>query len=206
MKLYNSNENKYQKLLISLKYYLVGKGYHKALSAMAFAQKHHSGTRKDGFTPEFQHQVEIALHISTLKDLVDEETTLIVAFLHDIVEDTNVSVEDINRMFGKIVADSVYCMTKKTKDFKKSTEQYMFDLQNDAFASIVKGVDRHNNFGSMLGVFSKEKQETYIKEGIDLFLPMLKNASNNFPSQHSAYMNIRSSLKMQIHLISATFV
>lgn len=58
----------YHKLKISLKWRLVGAKYYKALAAFEFAENCSLGeTRKDGVTPEFEHQVRIALFAFTLK-------------------------------------------------------------------------------------------------------------------------------------------
>ena len=165
----------FDKLYTALKYYLIGRGYKKALVALSFAHEYHSGLRKDGKTPEFQHQLEIALHISTLKDLIDEEICLCVAILHDVVEDYNVDIKIIRDKFGDVIANSVWVITKKYNGIKKSQDQYMYECANDPYSSIVKGVDRFNNLGSMVGVFTVEKQKSYLKEAEELFLPMLKN-------------------------------
>jgi hypothetical protein len=53
----------------------------------------------------------------------------------------------------------------------------------------------------MAEVFTLEKQKKYIKEVLDLFFPMLKNARRNFPAQVLAYENIKHMLKSQIQLI-----
>ena len=65
--------NRYQKLEISLRYYLKGAKYTTALKALDFGSRWHNGFRKDRVTPEFQHQIEIALYCITLKGLLDEE-------------------------------------------------------------------------------------------------------------------------------------
>lgn len=54
----------------------------------------------------------------------------------------------------------------------------------------------------MGGVFSKEKQVSYINEVEKFFLPMTKETSYNFPEKISAYFNIKHVLKSQIRLIS----
>jgi (p)ppGpp synthase/HD superfamily hydrolase len=194
----------FDKLYTALKYYLIGKGYKDALKALSFAHEYHTGFRKDGKTPEFQHQLEIALHITTLKDLVDEESCICVALLHDVVEDYNVDIKIIKDKFGESRAHSTWCITKKYHGIKKSQEQYMHECANDREASIVKGVDRYNNLGSMVGVFTVEKQKLYLKEAKEFFLPMLKTASKIFTEQNHAYMNIRNSISMQIQLIGTS--
>lgn len=82
-----AHDASYEKLTISLRYWLLGKGYIKALKAMEYAAQHHTGTRKDG-TPEFSHQIWQAHYIRSITALlVDPEACLIVCFLHDVVED-----------------------------------------------------------------------------------------------------------------------
>lgn len=111
--------NRYEKLSIALKYYLIGKGYNLALEALRFAKLKHDGKRKDGVTPEVQHQIEIALYLTTLKGIREEENTIIVALLHDIIEDTDTSREAIEARFGKSIADSVWAISKKVNGVEK---------------------------------------------------------------------------------------
>ena len=196
---------KYEKLYTALKYYLIGRGFSKALEALELGKTHHVGLRKDKVTPEFQHQIEIALHVSTLKNLDDEESTIIVALLHDLVEDYNYEVWLIENKFGKVVSQAVEAITKKSSTYVKNYDQYFHEMSNDRIASIVKGCDRSHNFSSMVGVFSIDKQKSYVDEGTKHFLPMLKVASEKFPSQFLAYANIRHMIKTQIAMISATF-
>ncbi len=61
----------YKKKVNTLRHYLKGKGFHSALKALKFGEEEHSkigtGYRKDKVTPNFYHQVEIALSLITLK-------------------------------------------------------------------------------------------------------------------------------------------
>lgn len=193
--------DRYNKLLISLKYYCLGKGYHMALKALKLGLKHHTGMRKDNINPEFLHQVEIALFVITLKDLVNEEYAIVASLLHDINEDTIVTKEDISVMFNQEISDIVWKLTKKTSEITKDTHEYFTTLATCPIASIVKGSDRIHNVQSMIGVFSKEKQIKYLKEVDDHFLPMIKTAKANFPEQTHAYFNISHMLKSQSQLI-----
>ena len=195
--------DRYQKLSIALKYYLIGKNYVRALEAFKFAADRHVGKRKDGVTPEFQHQIEIALHVTTLKDLINEEDCIIAALLHDVQEDHNVDSETIGRLFGSDIQRAAWRLTKEFSSYKKNSEEYFTEIAKDPIASIVKGCDRVHNLNSMPGVFTKEKQQEYIKEAEENFLKMLKKAADNFPKQHLAYMNIRHMIKTQISLVRA---
>jgi (p)ppGpp synthase/HD superfamily hydrolase len=194
---------RFNKLDLSLKFFLLGKGYHKALAAYGIAKNYHTGLRKDGVTPEFQHQIEIALHVTTLRDVIAEEPTLTAAILHDTPEDYDVSYQALLDKFGFEVAESVWALTKKNKTMVKDTHQYYNEISEDYIASIVKGCDRVHNLQSMPGVFTVEKQISYIQETELHVLPMLKKAASLYPSQSLAYMNVRTTLKSQIKLLQA---
>ena len=49
----------YDKLLVSLRYWLLGREFYTALKAPRYAADYHTGLRKDGVTPEFEHQLRI---------------------------------------------------------------------------------------------------------------------------------------------------
>ncbi len=186
---------RFEKLKLALKYYLIGREWTKALEAFAFAEKHHIGLRKDGETPEFQHQIEIALRITTLKNLRNEEKCIIIALLHDIREDHKIQSSEIEAQFGIEVREAVDAMTVKFNGWRKSSEEYYDTISQNVLASIVKGCDREHNLNSMNGVFKHEKKLSYIEEVEAHILPMLKKAADLFPDQHLAYMSIRHSLK-----------
>jgi (p)ppGpp synthase/HD superfamily hydrolase len=191
----------FTKRRIALTHFLAGRGYTTALKAMAFAERFHQGVRKDKVTPEFQHLLEVALHVVTLRDLKDEEGTIAAALLHDVQEDYGVPEEELTGLFGKEIALSVGRLNKFANGVEKSKEAYFLAIANDHRASIAKGCDRVHNFQSMPKVFSLEKQKSYLQEGVERFMPMLKLAAQQFPEQFLAYQNIRHHMKSQISLI-----
>ena len=195
--------SKYEKLFTALKYYLLGHNYLLALKALQFARSYHSGTRKDGSTPEFQHQLEICHFILTLKNLENEELTIVCALLHDVMEDYNIPVQTMESEFSPEVCSIVLRLSKVYQGSKKSMPTYFDEISSCPIASIVKGSDRIHNLQSMVGVFSKEKQKDYISEVKTYFLPMIKAASYSHPKQSMAYFNIKHMLKSQIELIEA---
>lgn len=193
----------YEKLHTALKYYMIGKGYHLGLKAMYFAQRYHTGVRKDGKTREFMHQIEIAMSITTLKGLENEEIAVAAALLHDVMEDYEIPRSVLELEFNAELVAVVWLLTKEYKGVKKDTYRYFLDISNNATASVVKGMDRVHNVQTMVGVFSIEKQKSYIKEVKELFLPMLKKARYLFAIQGFAYANIEHTLRSQIYLIEA---
>jgi (p)ppGpp synthase/HD superfamily hydrolase len=143
----------YIKSKTALRYWLLGRNYIKAVEAMDYALKYHKGFRKDKITPEFQHQVYIANFVRVYEPLlVYPEETFITIFLHDVMEDYNVSVEEISNIFGPIVSESVYKVSKIYKGSKKEPIFYFNEISKCSIASVVKGADRVHNINSMLGV------------------------------------------------------
>ena len=197
--------NKFDKMRIAMRYWLHGRGYHNAVRAMEFAYRYHTGTRKDGITPEFHHQVSIASYLRTLPGLKYQEEVLAVSFLHDIIEDHKVDLKVISAEFGKDIADAVKLLTKKSvveNDF--DVETYFDNMSNCPIASIVKGGDRIHNFQTMIDIFTLEKKQNYIDECETYILPMLKEARRRFPEQEPAYENIKLVLMSQIELINVS--
>lgn len=196
----------FEKKLLTLRQQLIGARYFNALAALEFAMKYHTGTRKDGVTPEFQHQVEIALYALTLPELRYREEIIATIMLHDTREDYHITAHEIiqlfdNSEFSTQVSRAVENMTKEWRGEKKNEKELFSLMGEDPIASIAKGCDRIHNINSMPKVFTKEKQQIYVNEVKELFLPMLKKARKNFAYQHSAYMNIQFVLQTQIDLI-----
>ena len=195
--------NQYLKSKISLRYWLLGRKYYEALKAMNYAEKFHKGNRKDGM-PEFSHQIQLVNLARTFIDqLLYPEATLIVLFLHDIPEDYDVSFKEIEKDFGKKVADAVYLLSKEYRGEKKETGHYYERLQTCPIASLGKGLDRVHNISTMLGAFSEEKQKKYIEETEIYIIPALKNARRAFPEQEPCYENIKFILYNLIKLYRA---
>jgi (p)ppGpp synthase/HD superfamily hydrolase len=195
--------NKFDKMRIAMRYWLHGRGYHNAVRAMEFAYKYHTGTRKDGITPEFHHQVSIASYLRTLQ-LKYQEEALATAFLHDIIEDHKVDLKVISAEFGEDIAKAVKLLTKKNIGEAPDTETYFDNMSNCPIASLVKGGDRIHNFQTMIDIFTPEKKQEYIDECENHILPMLKEARRKFPEQEPAYENIKLVLMSQIELINVS--
>lgn len=199
-----TSREEHLKQVSALRYWLIGRRYFMALAAMEFAAKFHVGTRKDGVTPEFSHQVQIAFLIRTLESsLVHPEETIAVVFLHDVPEDFDVGFLEIGDRFGTLVRADVEAMTKKHRGKVVPSKDYYQRLSEHVMASVAKGGDRTHNLKTMPGVFVFDKQVAYISETVDLTIPMLKQARRNFPRQEAAYENLKLMLRTQVDLIQA---
>lgn len=190
-----------KKVRIALRNFLIGKGFHMASRAFNYAEKLHTGTRKDGVTPSFHHQISIANYLMTLPlDDKAMETVAALAFLHDTPEDKAVSAVELAVKFGDEVATGSMALAKKFRGVELSKEVYFYGLSNMALPALVKGVDRLNNLSTMVGVFTLEKQQKYIDETIEWHLPMLKKARREFPEYNAAFENVKYSLLSRLEM------
>lgn len=196
----------FTKLKISLRHRLLGMAsldqkWELALEAFDFAEETHVGYRKDGKTPEFLHQIQIALFLlSHIKNLVDPVGVIVAALLHDTSEDYDIDFERIESKFGKQAAIDVRCLTKKFRGVMKDKQTCFDEIADSQNASVVKGVDRINNISTMIGVFSKDKQISYCQETRDYFFAFLKAARRKFVRQDAVYENIKFCLEIQLKL------
>lgn len=189
----------YNKELMAMRYWLLGKGYHTALAAMEFSRELHTGMRKDNVHPSFSHQLYVANYIKTLVGgLTYPEATLAAAFLHDVCEDKNVGFEEIVRRFGEQIGFSVKLLTKKHRGIIIPYQTYFANIAQDPIASIVKLGDRGHNILTMSSAgWTEQKQTQYLNEVFEWFLPMLKQARRQFTEQEPVYENLKSFLLVQ---------
>ncbi len=192
----------YEKSRTAIRYWLLGKGWHLAHEALEMGMAYHTGVRKNG-NPEFSHQIFQAQFARTLPNLIHPEETLAVIFLHDIVEDCDVSIKDIYTPFGELVGVGVGLMSDiDSQGVDKPLASYYSSMVESPIASIAKGIDRMHNFQSMMSVFSDPKKSRYIEETREHLIPMLKNARKRYSPQEPAYQNVKHILLTQMELIS----
>ncbi len=192
----------YQKHLISLRAWLQGSAKHEALRALEFARPLHDGLRKDGITPEFAHQVFMMNFARNLDPaLLHPDETLAVLALHDVVEDKNVSILDIQAEFGERIARPVFLMTAPEGEAAGEKADRFRAMAEDPIASVAKAIDRVHNVVSMVGVFTPEKVARYIAESEELILPMMKSARRRFPKQIPVYEITKLMISTHIHNI-----
>lgn len=193
------NSSEYHKLSISSRYWLQGISeakpeYLTTLKAFNIASKYHTGMRKDGKTPEFYHQMSIFSYLRTLHSMMDHPAdTLAVAFTHDTYEDykdsENILKDKVPEIYPYIVR-----ISKIRNGEKIPYSQYFGEMSECPVTSVVKAVDRIHNLSTMSGVFNVDKMEAYVNEVHEYFLPMIKTARRNFPSQEPLYEQLKSTL------------
>lgn len=199
-------EARHKKQLATMRGWLDGKGFYKALDALEFVRQMEQGFRKDKETPKFNHQLSVAQLLGTLSaNFLFPEDTLAAAFLHDVLEDHPEAItrQGLGTRFGERVASAVWHLSKKMGGLTKTYEMYFSEMAEDPIASVVKLADRGHNLQTMQGVFSLAKQRSYVSELDEWFFPLIKNSRRAFPQQYAAYENLKIILLIQKGLLEA---
>ena len=144
--------------------------------AYRFAKKLHDGQFRASGEPYIIHPVEVAKILAGLE--VDTHT-LIAAFLHDVLEDTDTKPETIEELFGSDVMNLVQGVTKLGKLQFKSKEERQAEnfrrlfiaMANDIRVIFLKLADRLHNMRT-LNFMEPEKQKKIAKETLDIFAPL----------------------------------
>ena len=126
-------------------------------SALLFAEKKHSGQKRIGGEPYITHPKAVAKIIS---DKGYGSEYIITALFHDLLEDTDATEQEIMRLGGKRVLNSVKLLTKTDKTIMSD---YISGLKSDPMAFAVKGADRLHNLMSA-ECADKSFKLRYIKE------------------------------------------
>lgn len=148
----------------------------KIEEAFHFAEKLHDGQYRVSEEPYIIHPVEVAKILVNLKA---DTHTVIAAFLHDILEDTDTKPEEIEAKFGKDVLTLVQGVTKLGKLQFKSKEERQAEnfrrlfiaMANDIRIIFLKLADRLHNMRT-LNFMATQKQQKIARETLDIFAPL----------------------------------
>lgn len=144
--------------------------------AYEFAKRLHEGQYRISEEPYIIHPVEVA---KILLDLKVDSHTLMAAFLHDILEDTETKPEEIKELFGEDVLNLVQGVTKLGKLQFKSKEERQAEnfrrlfiaMASDVRIVFLKLADRLHNMRT-LNFMAVNKQQKIAKETLDIFAPL----------------------------------
>ena len=153
----------------------------KLQDAENFAKERHSGMlKKDGVTTHYDHLTGV---VTRLKNLgVTDEDVLCAAWLHDIIEDTKTSFDEIDKRFGSRVAVLVLSLSKDKKLPKgRQEEQYVKQLRESSFeAKIIKLCDISANLKDIKGsTLSKTKKAKTIRKILHYFKAIKPDLAEN---------------------------
>ena len=145
--------------------------------AYVFTVQMHGTQKRASGDPYFSHPVEVA---GLMTDLKMDEDTIITALLHDTVEDTLTSIEDVEGRFGSEVARLVDGVTKlskieaQTEDERaaENLRKFLLAISDDIRVLLVKLADRLHNMRTLHFIKSPEKRRRIAKETMDIYAPL----------------------------------
>ena len=146
------------------------------LKAYNYALKHHGNQLRKSGEPYIIHPLNVAY---ILADIGMDDSTISAALLHDVVEDTDVTNEDIVREFGQEIADMVAGVTKLGNiAFASIEEQQVEDYRKmflamgkDIRVIIIKLADRLHNLRT-LKYLKRDRQIANAKKTMELYAPL----------------------------------
>ncbi len=155
--------------------------------AYAVAERAHHGVRRDAGEPYIEHPLAVAQWLADRRVMVDCVTA---ALLHDVVEDTPVSLQRLQHQFGPVVAQLVDGVTKfevledpnagdelaRKRDRKRRQQAETFHkllvaMMEDPRTVLIKIADRLHNLRT-LGAVSPERQAAKARETLEIYVPL----------------------------------
>ncbi len=145
--------------------------------AYVFSMRAHGSQKRASGDPYFSHPLEVA---GILADHKFDSRTIITALLHDVVEDTKFSLNDIKKNFGNEISDLVDGVTKLTK-FEGRSDKFnqaenfrklLLATSKDIRVLFVKLADRLHNMRTLAFLKDENKRKRISFETIEIFSPL----------------------------------
>ncbi|WP_180160113.1 bifunctional (p)ppGpp synthetase/guanosine-3',5'-bis(diphosphate) 3'-pyrophosphohydrolase [Acinetobacter sp. YH12054] len=184
-----------QQLNVIIDAYLSVSDVERVLEACDYADIAHDGiTRKSG-EPYILHPIAVSCILAHMR--LDAET-LMAALLHDVIEDTEFTKQDITEKFGLTVAELVDGVTKLShssdKEYNKaaSFRKILQATLQDPRVIIIKLADRYHNM-TTLGALRPDKRARIAQETFEIFVPMARLVGMNEMAdnlEHLCYQNL----------------
>jgi RelA/SpoT family (p)ppGpp synthetase len=145
--------------------------------AYVFSMKAHGSQKRASGDPYYSHPIEVA---GILTDLHLDDETIATAILHDTIEDTVATPEEVEKLFGKNVARLVDGVTKLSKIEAQSENQraaenlrkFLLAMSGDIRVLLVKLADRLHNMRTLHFISNEEKRRRIARETMDIYAPL----------------------------------
>lgn len=145
--------------------------------AIEYAKKMHEGQTRSSGEPYYTHPVEVA---SILAEMRLDMGSIVTAILHDTLEDTEATYDELHKKFGDEVADLVDGVSKLTRIESKTVEgkqaenfrKLLLAMSEDIRVLLVKLADRLHNMRTIDGIKKPEKQRRIALETLEIYVPL----------------------------------
>lgn len=144
--------------------------------AVSFIATAHEGQYRKSGMPYTEHPYEVA---KILADLKQDQATVLAGLLHDVVEDTDYTLEQLSEMFGEDVAFMVDAVTKitaaqeanKTAQKAETYRKLIIAMAKDPRVIMIKIADRIHNMRTMR-YMKPERRQAIAQETLDIYIPL----------------------------------
>lgn len=145
--------------------------------AYVFSMHAHGSQKRASGDPYFSHPIEVA---GVLTDLHLDDETIATAILHDTIEDTVATPEEIEAKFGPSVARMVDGVTKLSKIEAQTENQraaenlrkFLLAMSDDIRVLLVKLADRLHNMRTLHHIAKPEKRRRIARETMEIYAPL----------------------------------
>ncbi len=145
--------------------------------AYVFSMQAHGSQKRANGDPYFSHPIEVA---GILTDLHLDDETIATAILHDTIEDTVATPEEITKLFGASVARLVDGVTKLSKieaqtENERAAEnlrKFLLAMSDDIRVLLVKLADRLHNMRTLHFIKNPDKRKRIARETMDIYAPL----------------------------------
>lgn len=172
-----SPDELFSKLVTNYRAYRPNDDIDKIVEAYTIAKRMHEGQRRKSGEPYIIHPVSVAV---ILTELEMDRDSIIAGILHDVVEDTTMSLQDVEERFGgevSMLVDGVTKLTRISWEGGKEEQQaenlrkMFLAMAKDIRVVIIKLADRTHNMRT-LQYMKPEKQREKARETLDIFSPL----------------------------------
>ena len=166
-----------EQLISKIKNYNSFLDVQKIRDAYDFAEKAHSRQKRDSGDPYIYHPLAVA---NILAELKLDGPTITTALLHDTIEDTIATYDEVERKFGVEIAELVDGVTKlsrlenKNKEFSvaENFRKLILATSKDIRVLLVKLADRLHNMRTIDSIISSERKNRIAKETMEIYAPL----------------------------------
>lgn len=145
--------------------------------AYVYGTKMHGMQKRANGDPYFSHPIEVA---GILTELKLDAATIVTGLLHDTIEDTEATYEEIEQLFGEKIANMVDGVTKLSRlewDNEQSKQaenfrKFILAMSNDIRVLLVKLADRLHNMRTLHFIKKEEKRQRIAQETLDIYAPL----------------------------------
>ena len=169
-------DNRFNRLIETIKKYNPGCNFSLIEKAYLLSKKVHEGQMRESGEPFISHPLEVA---NILADLELDCTAIVAAILHDTVEDTNLTIEQLKEQFGDEIVALVDGVTKldkipyttKEEQQAENLRKMLLAMAKDIRVILIKLADRLHNMHT-LKYMPPEKQLEKAHETLEIYAPL----------------------------------